>query len=122
MNRRKPRAGSRKPQRIGGAESPDALHAAGLAHMRAARHPDAQLCCRQALAHDPDHADTLHLMGLLSLHANQHDLAVEWLSRAIRREPRPAYLASLGTALLNQGRREDALKTFDKAVQLKPDD
>jgi tetratricopeptide (TPR) repeat protein len=122
MNRRKPRAGAQKSQSIGGAESADALHAEGLAHLRAERHLDAQFCCRQALAVDPDHAETLHLMGLLSLHANQHDLAVEWISRAIRREPRAAYLASLGTALLNQGRREDALKTFDKAVQLQPDD
>jgi tetratricopeptide (TPR) repeat protein len=122
MNRRKPRAGARTSQSIGGVESPDALYEAGLAHMRAERHLDAQLCCRQALAVDPDHADTLHLMGQLSLHAKQYDLAVEWLSRAIRREARPAYLASLGTALLNQGRREDALKAFDKAVQLQPDD
>ena len=122
MNRRKPRAGAPTSQSIGGVESPDALYAAGLAHMRAERHLEAQLCCRQALAVDPDHADTLHLMGQLSLHAKQYDLAVEWLSRAIRREPKPAYLASLGTTLLNQGRREDAFKIFDKAVQLQPDD
>jgi tetratricopeptide (TPR) repeat protein len=47
---------------------------------------------------------------------------VEWISRAIRREPKPFYLRSLGTTLLNQGRHEEALKVFDKAVQLKPDD
>jgi tetratricopeptide (TPR) repeat protein len=63
----------------------------------------------------------MHLMGMISLHASQHDLAVEWISRAIRQEPKPEYLTSLGTTLLNQGRREEALKTFDKAVQLKPD-
>jgi Flp pilus assembly protein TadD len=58
---------------------------------------------------------------LISLHANHHDLAVEWISRAIRQEPKPEYLTSLGTALLHQGRGEEALKTFDKAVQLRPD-
>lgn len=70
---------------------------------------------------DPHHADTMHLMGLITLHANRHDLAVEWISRAIKQEPKPEYLTSLGNTLLIQGRCEEALKTFDKAVQLRPD-
>jgi cytochrome c-type biogenesis protein CcmH/NrfG len=100
---------------------PGVLYEAGLRHLRAGAPLDAQLCCQQALAMDPQHADTMHLMGLISLHANQHDLAVEWISRAIRQEPKSDYLASLGTTLRRQGRHEDALKTFDKAVQLKPE-
>jgi tetratricopeptide (TPR) repeat protein len=99
-----------------------ALCEAGLAHMRAGRHLEAQLCCEQALALDGDHADTLHLLGCLALKAKQYDHAVEWISRAIRREPKPSYLTSLGTTLLHQGRREDALQVFDKAVQLAPGD
>jgi tetratricopeptide (TPR) repeat protein len=95
---------------------------AGLAHMQAGRYLDAQLCCQQALAGDPHHADALHLMGLLSLHAKHYDHAVEWIARAVRQEPKPNYVASLGTALQRQGRREEALKAYDKAVQLKPDD
>jgi tetratricopeptide (TPR) repeat protein len=98
------------------------LHEAGLGHMRAGRHLDAQLCCQQVLALDPNHADTLHLMGLLSVHAGQYDHAVEWISRAIRQQPRPDYLSSLGETLQRQGRHEEALKVFDKAVQLGPDD
>ena len=95
---------------------------AGIAHMQAGRYLDAQLCCRQALAADPDHPDTLHLMGLLSLRARQYDHAVEWIARAIRLDPKPNYLATLGETLRQQGRREEALKAYDKAVQLKPDD
>jgi tetratricopeptide (TPR) repeat protein len=102
--------------------NPAALYEAGLAHMQAGRQLEAQLCCRQALAADADHADTLHLMGLLSLHANQRDHAVEWIARAIRQDPRPEYLASLGTTLQQQERYAEALKAFDKAVQLRPDD
>ena len=100
---------------------PAVLYEAGVRHLRAGAPLDAQLCCQQALAMDPHHADTMHLMGLISHHANRHDLAVEWISRAIKQEPKPEYLTSLGNTLLEQGRREEALKTFDKAVQLKPD-
>jgi tetratricopeptide (TPR) repeat protein len=102
--------------------TPAALYEAGLAHMQAGRYLDARLCCRQALAVDPNHADALHLMGLLALRAKQYDKAVEWNVRAIRQDPKSNYLASLGTALQQQGRREEALEAFDKAVQLKPDD
>jgi tetratricopeptide (TPR) repeat protein len=116
MNRRDLRAAGQETQ------TPAALHEAGLRHMRAGRHLDAQLCCRQALETNPDHADTLHLMGLLSVHAGQYDLAVEWAARAIRQDPKPEYLATLGTALRRQGRLDEALRTFDKAVQLRPDD
>jgi len=104
------------------ASTPTALYEAGFAHMQAERYLDAQLRGQQALAADPNHADTLHLMGLLSLHAEQYDHAVEWIARAIGQDPKPEYLASLGTTLQQQGRREEALKVFDKAVQLKPDD
>jgi len=124
MNRRERRAAGR-PQtksQVTGASTPAALYDAGLGHMQAGRYLDAQICCEQALALDSNHADTFHLMGQLALQARQHDLAVAWLARAIRQDPQPVYLSSLGTALQRQGRHEEALKTFDKAVQLKPDD
>jgi tetratricopeptide (TPR) repeat protein len=98
-----------------------ALYEAGLGHLRAGHSLEAQLCCQQALAIDPNHADTLHLMGLLCFEAKQHDHAVEWLARAIRQDPKAEYLSTLGTTLQHQGRHEEALKAFDKAVQLKPD-
>jgi tetratricopeptide (TPR) repeat protein len=122
MKQRDRRATARKSQATRGAANPAALHEAGVRHLRAGRYLDAQICCQQSLALDGDHADTLHLQGLLSLHAKQPDQAVEWISRAIRRDPKPAYLTSLGGALLDQGRRDEALQVFDKAVQLKPDD
>ena len=102
--------------------TPAELSAVGLGHIRAKRYLDAQVCCQQALAIEPDHADSLHVMGLLSIQSEQYDHAVEWIARAIRRDPRPEFLLSLGRTLQFQGRHEDALKTFDKAVQLKPDD
>lgn len=105
---------------VPGAGTVGRLYEVGLGHMQAGRHLDAQLCCQQALALDPNHADTLHLMGLLSLDTGQYDHALGWISRAIRQEPKAVYLTSLGSTLVNQGRTDEALKAFDKAVQLKP--
>ncbi|CCE07402.1 putative TPR domain protein; O-GlcNAc transferase related protein [Bradyrhizobium sp. STM 3843] len=99
-----------------------ALYETGLQHLSAGRFLDAQMCCQQALAIDPGHADSLYLMGLVSLQMRQYDHAVEWLSRAIRQQPKVDYLTSLGFTLKQMGRFDDALSVFDKAIQLKPDD
>jgi tetratricopeptide (TPR) repeat protein len=125
MNRRERRATIKKnkvDRNSTQTETVAALYEVGLRQMQAGRYLDAQLCCQQALATSPNHADTLHLMGLLAIHAKQYDHAVEWISRAIRQEPKTDYLTSLGTTLLNQGRRDEGLKAFDKAVQLNPND
>ncbi|MGA9091678.1 MAG: tetratricopeptide repeat protein, partial [Bradyrhizobium sp.] len=124
MNRHERRVAARKSPAAskGGAATPAALHEAGLGHFRAGRNLDAQICCQQALALDAGHADTLQLMGLLSLQAKQYDAAIEWVDRANRADPKTDYLASLGTALEQQGLHEQALKAFNKAVKIRPDD
>jgi tetratricopeptide (TPR) repeat protein len=99
-----------------------ALHQAGVGHLQAGRLRDAQIRCEQALALDAGHVDTLQLMGLLSLHARQYDAAIEWVGRADRADPKSGYLASLATALEQQGLHAEALKAFEKAVQIRPDD
>ena len=123
MNRRDRRAAAKgsRARNTPAAPSSVELYEAGLQHFNAGRSLEAQICCEKALALDAQHADTLHLVGLLSLHSKQYDHAVEWISRAIRQQPKADYLAGLGTALLNQGRREEALATFERAVRLKPD-
>jgi tetratricopeptide (TPR) repeat protein len=124
MNRRERRAATRTSQATsdGIAVTPDALYRAGLVHLRAGRQPEARVCCEQALAADPNHADTLHLMGLVCLYAEHPDLAIEWFARAIRQDPQPRYLSILGKTLWRRRRFEEALATFDKAIQLKSDD
>lgn len=124
MNRRERRSAakaSKAARHQTSATTPAAFYEAGVQHLSAGRHLDAQVCCQKALAIDPEHADALHLSGLLCLQAGQFDHAIAWISRAIRQQPKTDYLANLGTALLRQGRRDEALATFDKAVQLEPD-
>ncbi len=124
MNRRERRAAAaRNPRAKSGgrdADTPAALHRAGLGHRHAGRPLDAQLCCQQALATDAGHADSLHLMGLLSFDAGQSDHAVQWIARALKQEVKAEYLFSLGTALGQQGRREEALLAFRHVLGLEP--
>src|ERR1700722_3027043 len=102
MNRQERRAAGRKSQ-AGEPRSAAALYEAGLRHLRAGQYLDAQICCQQALAADSNHADSLNLMAMLSLHAKQYDHAVEWGARALQQAPKPEYLVTLGSALQNLG-------------------
>ncbi|MGA7803240.1 tetratricopeptide repeat protein [Bradyrhizobium sp.] len=132
MNRRERRAAEKANtgtarieaggKRVPGAHGLAVLQASAIEQALAGRLLDAQARCRQALALDPDNADTLHIVGLVHLEAGQFDHAVEWVSRAIRKSLKPAYLTTLGIALRKLGRHDDALRAFDQAMQLKPDD
>jgi tetratricopeptide (TPR) repeat protein len=124
MNRRERRAtaqASKKTSKTSGAPTPTELYAVGLAHMQAGRHLDAQLCCRQALAIDSNHDDTIYLAGLVAMQTGQNDRAIDWFVRAIRQTSKVEYVSGLGTALQRQGRIEEALKAFDNAVSLQPE-
>jgi len=90
--------------------------------LRSAGRPlEALQYCQQALAIDGDHADALHLVGLLSFDSGHYEHAVEWIARAIRIDPKVEYLNHLGAALQRQKRYDEALKAIEKAIQFKPD-
>ena len=83
---------------------------------------EAEQCGRQALALDSGHADSLHLMGLLCVAAKQYDLAIEWFAQAIRQNPDVSdYFSNLAAALEHRGRIDEAIKSLDRALMLKPD-
>jgi len=90
--------------------TPAALCENGFGLRSAGRPLEAAQCCRQALSIDANHADAMHLMGLLSFDAGQYDHAVEWIARAIRQNPKVEYLTNLGAALQRQKRYDEALK------------
>jgi len=121
MNRRERRAAG-KTLKPGPRRSPaDALYEAGLAHLRAGRMLDAQVRGQQALTADPEHADSLHLMSLITIGAEHFDLAAEWARRAVAQDPKPQYLFTLGSVLRQQKQFEEALAAFEQAAQLKPE-
>src|SRR5579871_5300035 len=124
MNRQERRAAARKSRNIPkdpAASTPAALYELGLAHLRSGRPMEAQVCCQQALALDPLHADSCFLMGLLAIETGNCDHAVNWFARAIGQAVKVEYLFALGAALRRLQRFDEAAKAFEKAVQLKPD-
>jgi tetratricopeptide (TPR) repeat protein len=99
--------------------SPAAFFKAGLRLLQVGQLQAAEQCGRQALALDARHADSLHLMGLLSLLAKQHAIAIEWFAEAIRQNPGVAdYFFNLASALRQQGRVDEAIRSLDRGLTL----
>jgi predicted O-linked N-acetylglucosamine transferase (SPINDLY family)/glycosyltransferase involved in cell wall biosynthesis len=92
-----------------------------LQHHRAGRPAEAERLCRQILARDPHHGDSLHLLGLIAHQAGQHAAAADLIGRAILRDERvPAYHNSLGLALRAQGKLDEAAACYERAIVLAP--
>jgi tetratricopeptide (TPR) repeat protein len=95
---------------------------AGLAHHRAGRLPQAEAIYRQVLASEPDHADGLHLLGLVLLQAGHPGGALESITRAVRLQPsNSVYHSSMAAALRGLGRRNEAIASYREALRCKPD-
>jgi predicted O-linked N-acetylglucosamine transferase (SPINDLY family) len=98
------------------------LLVAGVNHHQAGRLAEAEICYRRVLAAQPDHADALHLLGVIAHQAKHHDLAVEMIGRAINRNAKdPLYFCNLGAALKELGKLGEAVAAYRQAIRLKPD-
>ena len=76
---------------------------------------------RQVLRAEPQHADALHLLGVVAAQVGNPQAAAELMGRALALDPdNPAVLANRGNALEDLGRVEEALAAFERAHALAP--
>jgi len=94
----------------------------GLKYHRAGKLIEAEQCYRQVLALWPDHPDALQLMGVIATQSGRHDIAADWITRAIRLNgSNAAWFCNLGLVRERQGRFEEALANHNRALELEPD-
>ncbi len=88
---------------------------------RTGRLQEAEALYRQILAAAPDHADALHLLGLLSAQMGNHEAAAGFIERAVRVNPSVAdYHNNLGETLRALGKVEQAISAYQQALALRP--
>jgi tetratricopeptide (TPR) repeat protein len=118
MTKRHPNAKAAGPQ--GGKVLQDALMEAVRRHQ--AGHLDAAAAgYARILGLDPDHADALHLSGLIAHQRGDNLRARDLIGKAIKGNPRnAAYHSNLGAALLAMDRTGEAAAAFRRALALDP--
>jgi protein O-GlcNAc transferase len=76
---------------------------------------------RRVLAQQPNHADALHMLGVIAHQMGRLDAAIELIQQAIRlRSDSPDAHYNLGNALGESSRFDEAIFAFRRAIQLRP--
>ena len=82
----------------------------------------AQVLCEEILSEQPNHFDSLHLLGVISYKNKRLQLAIDLMERAIKLNPNNAdYCYNLGIVLYDLKQLDVAVASYDKAIQLDPD-
>jgi protein O-GlcNAc transferase len=99
---------------------PQAL-ATAVEYHRAGQLPAAEQIYRQILAAEPSQVDAWHLLGVLAHQVGQHEIAVQYIGRAIQlKGNEAAFHSNLGNALRDQGKLDEAVASYRRALGLKP--
>jgi tetratricopeptide (TPR) repeat protein len=95
---------------------------AAYQHDQAGRRDRAEALYRKVLQKAPDHADALHLLGVIAHERGRHARAIQLIERALAILPdfAAAHL-NLGNALRAAGKRADAAESYRRALALDPD-
>src|SRR5947209_13554765 len=104
--------------------SPEIKSAFGqaLAFHQADRLAEAEQLYRIILQAQPEHFDSLHLLGVIHSQRGEHTEAVRQIDVALKINPNAAAAYSnRGNALKDLKRFDEALASFDQAIALKPD-
>lgn len=92
-----------------------------LKQHQAGRLNDAERLYQNILRIDPQHADALHLLGVVAHQQGRHAQAVECIRKAISiNGPAAPALNNLGTAYRDLGKIDEAIDAFRKAVAVAP--
>jgi len=91
-------------------------------HHQAGRLKEAEQLYRQILAHQPDHADALHMLAIVAHQVGQYDMALDLFRKAIAVNPNLAQAhCNLGVTLKAQGQLDQAMAAWRQAIVLQPD-
>jgi tetratricopeptide (TPR) repeat protein len=102
-------------------ETKQALDGAIRLH-RAGRLNEAEGLYRQILAREPDHAESLHLLGVIAHQGGHNEAAVDLIGKAIARNDGVAdFHCNIGNALHALGRLAEAEVHYRRAIDLDPD-
>jgi len=95
--------------------------AAGIQHHQAGRLQVAEKLYQRILTTAPDHVDALHLLGVISLQTQRHELAIDYITRAIElNDDRSAFHTTLGAVYRALGRTVKAVTCYRRALELTP--
>ncbi|HIO73633.1 MAG TPA: tetratricopeptide repeat protein [Flavobacteriales bacterium] len=82
----------------------------------------AEQICQQILRNSPQHADALHLLGVIAYQVGENNVATSLITQAIKIDSNQCvFFNSLGSVLQEQGRLRESIQAFNRALEIQPD-
>jgi tetratricopeptide (TPR) repeat protein len=82
---------------------------------------DAEEAYKRTLNMQPNHSESLHLLGTIAYQTGNYENAATWISSAIQSNPENIrYYTSLGDVLKLQGQPNQAIACYQKALEMDP--
>src|SRR5688500_6211273 len=104
-------------------QSADRAFALALEHHRAGRLAEAEKGYRAILQREPQHADSLNLLGVIALQTGNVESALTLVQRAVALRPDAAACHNnLGQVLERLGREDKAADCYEATIELDPSD
>ena len=101
---------------------PEAL-ALAFEHHQAGRLAEAEQIYRQVLQAEPNQVDALHLLGVLARQVGKHEIALQYIGRAIALHANVAsFHRSMGETYCALSRFTETVACYRRALELQPDD
>src|SRR6267142_387925 len=98
------------------------LFAAAVQHFQGRRLDEAERACRDVLTFDRNHAQALHLLGLIAHQSGRPDAALDFIGRALALDSRNADCEfNMAQVLRALGRTEEAITHLTRATELRRD-
>ena len=95
--------------------------ATGFQHHQAGRLAEAEQLYLDVLKEMPEHADALHLLGLIARRKGDNEKAVSLIGKVVAINPAFAEAhANLANALFDLNRHDEAIAAYETAVSLNP--
>jgi tetratricopeptide (TPR) repeat protein len=93
----------------------------GVALHQQGKLAEAEQIYQEILGKQPNHFDSLHLLGVIALQTQQTERGIELIVKAIKQNTKVASAHSnLANALMEVKRPAEALASYDKAISLNP--
>jgi Tfp pilus assembly protein PilF/SAM-dependent methyltransferase len=98
------------------------LFATAVQHFRAGQIAEAEQACRDVLTFDRNHADALHLLGMIAFKVGRHDAALDLIGRSIALNGRNADCHfNMAQVLRALGRLDEAAAHLTQTTELRHD-
>lgn len=98
---------------------PNTLLKIALRHHHAGELVSAETLYRKILAIAPDHADSLHLLGVIAFQSAKYNTAEELLRKAIDANHRePKYYSTLARVLQSRGKLDESISLYEQSLAL----